>query len=365
MYRASAELEIFWGTFDIVPIVNEPLRIGVTGLGRAGWDFHCKTLATHPDFKLVAVADSEESRRWEASMALGCEGYPSHDIMIQEAQLDAVVVASPTHLHRAMAVRALEAGLHVMVEKPMAPDATEARAIVAAAEAADRVVTVHQAHRLAAYFQQARHIVSSGQLGVIYHARRGWYDYARRDDWQAMRQYGGGMLLNYGAHFLDQLLAITGGPVNRVFCQLRRVAGLGDAEDVVKVVYETEAGSTGEVDINFASALNPYELELFGTHGTLSLRDGIFTVRWFEQGDLPPKELNPSLASPGRLYPSEDIPFKTQQIPVNMKQGKDVFEDFARAIRTDGVPYITSAQTLRVMDLIDRCRFDAGEILRT
>jgi predicted dehydrogenase len=346
-----------------VPIVNEPLRIGVTGLGRAGWDFHCKTLAKHPDFKLVAVADSEESRRWEASMALGCEGFPSHEIMIEEANLDAVVIATPTHLHRCMAVTALEAGLHVIVEKPMAPDATESRAIVAAAESCGKVVTVHQAHRLAAYFQQARHILSSGQLGVVYHARRGWYDYARRDDWQSMLQYGGGVLLNFGTHFLDQLLAITGGPVKRVFCQLRRVAALGDAEDVVKVVYETEAGSTGELDINFASALSPYELELFGTHGTLSLRDGVFSVRWFEPNDLPPKELNACLASPGRQYPRENIPFKTQQIPVDLKQGKDVFEDFARAIRTDGTPYITAGQTLKVMDLIDRCRFDAGEIL--
>lgn len=343
--------------------MNEQLRIGVTGLGRAGWDFHCKTLARHPDFKLVAVADSEESRRWEASKALDCEAFPSHEIMLDEAKLDAVVIATPTHLHRPMAVAALEAGLHVLVEKPMAPDATEARAIVAAAEASDRLVTVHQAHRLAPYFQHARHIVSSGQLGVIYHARRGWYDFARRDDWQALLAYGGGVLLNYGSHFLDQLLAITGGPVKRVYCQLRRVASLGDAEDMVKIVYETESGSTGELDLNFASALCPYELELFGTHGTLSMRDGVFTIRRYSPDDLPEKQLNAALASPGRQYPSEAIPFHTEQIAVDPSLGKDVFEDFASAIHSGGFAYVTAAQTLRVMDLIDRCRFDAGRII--
>ena len=273
------------------------IRIGVAGLGRIGWEFHCKTLAPHADFVLAAAADTEPARVKEAEATFGCRGFDSFEAMLAAGGLEAVVIATPTHLHRSMAEAAFAAGLHVILEKPMAPSAADARTIARCAKKCNRVLTVYQPHRLAAYLQHLRLLLASGRIGPVYHVRRGMFNYVRRDDWQSLRKYGGGMLNNYGAHGLDQLLSLTGTDVKRLFCQLRRVATLGDADDAVKVVYETRRGVLGELDINMGAALGLYELEVYGVHGAISLRSGVFTVRWFSLAQLPPKTLDKTLAA--------------------------------------------------------------------
>ena len=111
------------------------------------------------------------------------------------------------------------------------------------------------------------------------------------------------MLNNYGAHGLDQVLALTGYDVKKVFCDLRRVASLGDAEDVVKVVYQTRGGTIGEVDINQATLYSPYDIEIYGTRGTITKDKDEFTIRYLLPKDLKGKTLNTGLASTDRKYP--------------------------------------------------------------
>src|SRR5512138_1746048 len=120
------------------------IRMAVSGLGRVGWPFHCAQLAKHPEFEFVAVQDLEPARRAEAERTYGVKSYESFTQMLKESRLDAVAIATPTHLHRAMTVEALRAGCHVMLEKPMAPGAADAQAIVAEAARQKRILTVYQ-----------------------------------------------------------------------------------------------------------------------------------------------------------------------------------------------------------------------------
>lgn len=340
-------------------------RIGVAGLGRIGWNFHCKTLAPHPDFDLVAVQDLDAARRREAEASYGVTSYERFDAMLRDAALDAVAIATPTHLHRAMAEEALERGCHVMLEKPMAAQLEDAEAIVHAAEARGRALTVYQPHRAAAYFQHLCRLIATEKIGPVYHVRRALFNYVRRDDWQSLLQYGGGMLNNYGAHLIDQLLQLIGYDVRRVFCNMRLVASLGDAEDVVKVLIETEKGVLGEADINQASAINPYELEVWGSRGSISLEKGVFHLRYVRAEDLPHKELNAELASANRAYPSDNLPFQEETVPVDPAFQVDVYADFAAAIREGKPPLARPQETLAVMRVMDRCRQDCGRIIQT
>lgn len=340
------------------------IRIAVAGLGRIGWDFHALGLAKHPRFSLVAVADTEEARRREAEDQLGCASHAGFDDMIGSADLEAVVIATPSHLHREMAVAALKRGLHVLLEKPMAPDYRDSRAIARAARQARRVLTVYQPVRLASSFQHLLRIVRSGRIGRVVWAQRGMWNYVRRDDWQSLRRYGGGMLNNYGAHGVDQLLQIVGYDVRRVFCTMQLVASLGDAEDVVKVIIQTRGGAVGQLDVNQASAVQPYELVVWGTRGTVAYENGRFRVRWCEPRNLPPKKLDRHLASAGRRYPHDEIPWEEETIAVDEGCGIDVFTDFADAIRKGTPPAVLPEEPLAVMRVLERCREGAGSIRR-
>lgn len=339
------------------------LRIGVAGLGRIGWAFHCKRLAGHPDWVLAAVADTEPARRQEAADAFGCAAFADFGEMCASAGLDAVVIATPTHLHESMVMTALRCGLHILLEKPMAPTYAEAERIVAAAEAAGRVLTVYQPHRLAAYFQHLKAIVTDGRIGRITMVQRGAFSYARRNDWQSLQRYGGGMLNNYGAHYLDQVLQLVGYDVRRVWCTLQRVASLGDADDVVRIALETGAGVVADCTISQASVGKaPYEFLVWGTCGTVLQAGREITVRWFDPAALPPKTLDPALASAGRRYPSDAIDVREETVAVNPALEVDVFRNLAQAIRGEAAVFVPPRETLALVKLVETCRESSGGI---
>lgn len=343
------------------------IRIGVAGLGRIGWPFHCAQIAQHSQYEFVAVQDAAPERLEEARKVYGVHGYRDFSEMLAESRLDAVAIATPTPFHRPMATEALRAGCHVMLEKPMAPNATDAAAIVQEAARRRRVLTVYQPRRADAYFQHLKRMVDAGLVGQVYHVHVGMYQYVIRNDWQALRKFGGGMLNNYGAHALDQVLQLIGYEVKRVFCNLRLVASLGNAEDVVKIVLETRDHAIGEVDINQASAIVPFTLDVWGTRGAISLSQDTtqFRVRSFPAGGARQSGLDPALASAGRQYPRGQIRWRESVVPVDKRLAVDVYEDLARAIRTGARPFVRPEEPLALMRLIDRCREESGGIVST
>jgi predicted dehydrogenase len=343
-------------------MTKDKLRIGVAGLGRIGWKFHCARLAEHPDFILAAVADTDSERLTEAHAAYGCAGFSAFDEMLAQAGLDAVVIATPTHFHESMALAAFACGLHVLLEKPMALDYAQAERIVREAEKTDRVLTVYQPHRLNAYFQHLKALVESGCIGRLTRVQRGSFSYSRRNDWQSLLAYGGGMLSNYGAHFLDQVLQLIGYDLRRVFCSLQRVASLGDADDVVDVALEAADGVIGSLQISQASVLRPYEFLLWGTHGGIALVANRFTVRSFDPAALPGKALDPSLGSLDRKYPSDALNLHEEVIPVDAARGIDVFANFAAAVRNGEDLAAPPRQTLKLMAVLEQCRESAAGI---
>ncbi len=336
--------------------MKKKIRFGVAGLGRVGWSFHAQTLARHPDCELAAAADPVAERREETRQTFGCAVFADYGTMLQKAGLDAVVIAVPTHLHASYATRALQAGLHVILEKPMARTWKEAQAVVRLARRRKRILTVYQPHRLAAYYQHLRALVQEERIGVLVQIRAGIFHYVRRDDWQSQKRFGGGMLANYGSHYLDQMLDLAGSRIRRLFCRLARLATLGDADDAVKLVFETDNGVLGDLEINMGSALSPFRMEVYGSCGALRLEQNAWFVRRFDPNSLPPKNLDSRLASPNRQYPADTISWQEETVPVDETKAVDLYADFAEAIRTHRPPFVLPEETLRVMETLEKAR---------
>lgn len=188
----------------------------------------------------------------------------------------------------------------------------------------------------------------------------------RRNDWQSLSRYGGGVLLNGGSHLIDQLLQVVGYRVTRVFCDRKVVASLGDAEDVLKILVVTREGVTGEIDLNHAAAVPPGGLQVWGSEGALELTPSgdAFTVTRLRRSDLPRKELDPSLASRDRLYPSDDVWARRETIAVDPRYLVDIYADFASAILQGTPLFVKPEEPLAVMWLIDQCRRDSGRVHR-
>jgi predicted dehydrogenase len=197
---------------------SDRLRAGVIGLGWAGQQ-HMAGYAAAGDVDLVALAGMEPDalQRLGDAYDIGAEHrYAAWQDLIDHGQVDLLSIAAPTALHAPIAVAALNAGIHVLSEKPLAEHADTARLMVEAAERSDRVLDVSFNHRRRGHVQVLKKIIDAGLLGRIYYAKVGWL---RREgipglgSWFTRRATsGGGPLMDLGVHMLDIALYLLAEP---------------------------------------------------------------------------------------------------------------------------------------------------------
>lgn len=188
--------------------------VGVRGIGGR----HVQTVAAHPRAELVAVADLDvEAGRVAAEphRARACETLGQ--LLERESELDAVILATPHHLHAPMSLAALERGLHVYVEKPIATRISDADRVVEAASRAGRVLAVGHQYRTYPGNVRLKQIVDT-ELGDVQRIVWQWLEarpetYYARDRWRCTWSHaGGGVLLNQASHDIDLLCWLFGAP---------------------------------------------------------------------------------------------------------------------------------------------------------
>jgi predicted dehydrogenase len=328
--------------------MSEPIRYGIVGLGRAGWDIHVKELRGRTDAKIVAVADPVEDRIAQAEAEFGCDTYPNINKLLKQDDVEVVVITSPSSLHGPDAKKAFRTGKHVIVEKPMALSVAEADSVIKLSEATQRKYFVHQNYRFNREFTHLKSIAASGQIGKLFHVRNYISDFARRNDWQTLAKNGGGLLNNNSVHFLDMVVQLIGGTVTQVMGDLKQIASAGDVEDHVKAFLRSNNGVTADIEISSAENINPPlpKWILCGTHGTLTSDGKTSTIRWFDPKDVAPLEVIEG-AAPDRKYGNSDrLPWQAQTVPAI---GPDVgtFYDNVSAVLRDGKPQHITPQSVR------------------
>jgi len=333
------------------------LRTAVIGLGRIGWAFHVPNAAKHDGFELAAVVDPLQERLDEAKAKFGAKGYRDYRSMLDSEKLDLVAIASPTKFHEEHAIAAFENGCHVFCDKPMAPTLQEADSMIAAMKKHGKKLMVYQPHRAGSDIVALREILKQGIIGPLYMVKRTNSGYSRRNDWQAFRKHGGGMLNNYGAHYIDQSLYTAGSKAKRISCALRTVASLGDADDLVKAVIETENGVILDVDINQAAAQSLRPWQVFGKYGSLNLDGGVWKARFFDPAELENISVQEGLAAEARRYGSgEKIPWQEKEYPISDFQRINFYQKCYEYFALDEKPFVPVEETREVMRVLDACR---------
>ena len=202
-----------------------------------------------------------EKKAYEAFLRL-------QEDLLKNEKADLAVICSPTGFHAQQSIAFLEHGIHVFCDKPAASSLAETCAMFEAAEKNNRKLMIYQPRRLFPNSHAIRQIFASGKLGKIYQMKLAVNSYSRRNDWQAFRKYGGGMLRNYGAHYVDQLISILKEDFEILMCESSCVATVGDADDVFKLVMKGKSSSIlVDIDVNQAAGVYPYVWILYGEHG--------------------------------------------------------------------------------------------------
>lgn len=221
-----------------------PLRVGLVGYGLAGSVFHAPLIATTEGLTLDTVVTSNPERQEQARAEhpdVRVAATPD-DLLARAADLDLVVIASPNKTHVPLATAALKAGLPVVVDKPIAGTAAEARELAALAEERGLLLSVFQNRRWDNDFLTLRRLLAEGELGDV------WRFESRFERWRPQTKGGwresgdpaeiGGLLYDLGSHVVDQALVLFG-PVTQVYAEadIRRAGAETDDDTFIALTH--------------------------------------------------------------------------------------------------------------------------------
>lgn len=263
------------------------LRVGILGAGWIAAD-HVAALAKRDDAEVVAVADLDRARA-ENLAPPGAAVYGSLEELLS-AELDALWICVPPLAHREAAVTALEREIHVYLEKPIAREVEDAKAIAAAAEASEAICAIaYQWH--ATEVLDDLQIALDGQEIALLVGRSIGPTGSR--PWFLDRKQGGGNILERGSHQIDLMRTIAG-EVTHVQAAASGVAlgqidgGRGDIEDAATLLLHFESGAMGTIVVAWLRAGQPgsYGVDVVATDATLSLTlDPEFALRGVSRGE--------------------------------------------------------------------------------
>ncbi|MDD4745175.1 MAG: Gfo/Idh/MocA family oxidoreductase [Eubacteriales bacterium] len=249
-----------------------PIRTAILGYGRSGSTLHAGPIEKRPEFELAAVCDIDPEARAKAFDRFGCRLYTDYHDMLAKEDLDLVVIVTRSSQHSQMACDCLEAGKNVLVTKPWALNLAEADQMVAAAARSGKKLLPWLPARWGSDLLRLRELVASGAIGKVFQVRRSEFTLGVRFDWQTEKKYGGGYLLNWGPHLVDQPMQLVGTPVASVYGEFKQIINPGDVEDVFFAVLRTEDDVTIVTEFNIgAKGLPNWVVQ--GDRGTIFVRE--------------------------------------------------------------------------------------------
>ncbi len=223
---------------------KESIRVAVIGYGLGGEAFHAPLISTTPGLKLAAIVTNNAQRREKAVIKYpGVILYRTVEGLWKDAsEYDLVVVTTPNRFHVPLGIAALEAGLHAVIDKPMAATPTDAERLIAASKKTGKLLSVYQNRRWDGDFLTIRSIMKQDLLGPIarYESRFDRYRPVVKESWKESddMQDAGGNIYDLGSHLIDQALQLFGKPT-RVYAELpkRRVGAKVDDDSFVALTF--------------------------------------------------------------------------------------------------------------------------------
>jgi predicted dehydrogenase len=265
---------------------RSPLRVAVIGAGFIGLD-HAAAYARSADVELVGIADVDRARVEQAVDRFGGVPFVDHRELLASARPDAVSICVPTGLHRAVVEDAAASGVHILLEKPMAPTVADCDAIARAARQANVTLMLGFTHRFHAELILARQLVAEGRLGRPMLAMD-VFSFGEHGPWPAWYYdrslSGGGELMHDAVHLVDRLAWLLDSPIAEVFGRTTTYArGIEGVEDGGVAVLRFGSGAIASLFVNESTyPLRPdaatvpmpghCELEVHGSHGTIRYR---------------------------------------------------------------------------------------------
>lgn len=330
-------------------------KLGMAGFGgMAGW--HYELIQDIEDLEVAGIFDIKQERM-DFAKDKGIKTYPTLEEMLGDKEIDVILIATPNDVHKEIAIQAMRAGKNVVCEKPVTMNSLDLQEMIAVSEETGMFFTVHQNRRWDEDFLTVKEILKEGKLGELFriesrvHGSRGI-----PGDWRQEVEHGGGMVLDWGVHLLDQLLLMMEGQkLNKIYAGLTNITNqVVDDGFFAELTFESGVSAFVEVGTsNFVSLPRWYVL---GQNGTAIIEDWemngkIVRATGVNEADVVPVKTAAGLTK--TMAPRRDDSIFTEELPKVTSDIKDFYKNVLAVVEGKEESRIKLPEVMRVMKLME------------
>ena len=352
-----------------------PLQIAIVGCGGMG-SGHARAIAgikERPGFLSYTAADidprlpgklvlrgiydiAEGPMEW--ARGHGIHTYKDYDDMLADPELDIVLIALPNHLHKDHAIRAMRAGKHVLCEKPVMMNSDELIEVMQVAKETGKVFYPRQNRRWDKDYLIIKNAYDNKLVGEPFNVEcRIMGSRGIPGDWRGVKEYGGGMMLDWGVHILDRLLMMIPEKIKYVFCANYYITNK-ECEDNLKIHLTFESGMTAVMEVATCHFVNLPLWYLAGDQGTAVINswdcDGkIMRLKSWEDRDAKPIMAGEGLTK--TMAPRTNNSVEEYPLPEVETDSCALYLNLVDTINGEAEQLVTAEQALRVLRLMEAC----------
>lgn len=325
--------------------------IGYGGMG--GW--HVQHALDSDVVELAGIYDILPEKR-QLAESRGIHAYNSYEEVLADPAVELLTVAIPNDQHESVCIRGLEAGKNVISEKPVTLNTASLQRMFDAADKAGRLFTVHQNRRWDVDFLAMKHLKETGELGDFIriesriHGSRGI-----PSDWRGIKQYGGGMLYDWGVHLIDQILQLFPQPVTAIDCRFDHITNK-EVDDGFRLDMTFEDGKTAYVEVGTYNFIAMPRFYLRAEKGTALISDWrepcqvVKCTHWHESEVLP---VETAAGLTKTMAPRDGLTTETYELERPHSDVHDFYRNVVKAIAGEEPQLVTHPQMMRVLQVIE------------
>lgn len=269
------------------------IRTAIVGYGLAGRFFHAYLVSRTEGLKLAAVASRDPERRAQAKRDWSVDTCETLTDLLADDSIRLIILATPHHTHASLAIEAMEAGRHVVVDKVMCMSAAEAETMITVSRRRGIMLSVFHNRRWDWGYLTVRKAVEDGLLGDPFLVERAVHRFRASRGWRTNRAESGGLLYDWGAHLIDQGLQLLSARPAAVHCKGHKHRWEGDIEDHVTCTLYFEDGAEYRMEISNLSHISKPHWYVLGTRGSL-VKTGLDPQEdWMKKGMIEAAEEAP------------------------------------------------------------------------
>ena len=325
--------------------------IGYGGMG--GW--HVQHMQKSDVVELAGIYDIKEERCALAE-SRGIHAYSSREELLADPTIEVVTVAIPNDVHEEVVVACLEAGKNVICEKPVTLSLDSLERMIAAANKAGRIFSVHQNRRWDVDYLAMQQLQDSGEIGKIIniesriHGSRGI-----PSDWRGIKQYGGGMLYDWGVHLIDQALLVLGfDGIAGVRCKFEHITN-DEVDDGFKLWIDYENGQEAFIEVGTYNFIPMPRFYMRAEHGSAFISDWkekcrVAKCKAWHESDVVPVQTAAGLTK--TMAPRDSITLDEYELERPHSDVHDYYRNFVRAVDGIETQIVTHDQIRTVLKVI-------------